>query len=346
MTVYCGVDFHARVQTVSWLNTEDGEMHQRDLHHQKDDIRGFYKQFSGEVVVGLEASGYSRWFEEMLEELGRQIWIGDATEIRRLARRRQKNDRRDANLILDLLVKGEFPRVHRLSAESLEIMRHIRYRHKLVKMRTMVKNSLHAISIGGGLSLKKELGTKNARTKLESMPLTPVLSEQRKRWLELMDGLSEKIESAEKWLREQATGDERVALLQTHPGIGLLSSLALVHSLEPVTRFSTSRKVVAYIGLDPMEKSSAEKIRYGAVSKAGSKLLRFLLGEAGQTAARHDPELRSFYNRLQKRSLRQKAKVAVARKLAVRSYIMLRDRIDYDEFLRRGVLARSSRVDT
>ena len=227
--LFRSVDFHARVQTVSWLDTEDGEVHQRDLHHQKDDIRAFYEQFSGEVVVGLEASGYSRWFEEMLEELGCQIWIGDATEIRRLARRRQKNDRRDANLILDLLVKGEFPRVHRLSAESLEIMRHIRYRHKLVKMRTMVKNSLHAISIGGGLSLKKELGTKNARTKLESMPLTPVLSEQRKRWLELMDALSEKIESAEKWLREQATGDERVALLQTHPGIGLLSSLALVH---------------------------------------------------------------------------------------------------------------------
>lgn len=116
--------------------------------------------------------------------------------------------------------------------------------------------------------------------------------------------------------------------------------------MEPVSRFSTSRKVVAYVGLDPMEKSSAEKIHYGAVSKAGSKLLRFLLGEAGQTAARKDPELRNFYNRLTKRSLKQKAKVAVARKLAVRSYIMLRDRIDYEEFVRRGVLARSSRVDT
>jgi transposase len=279
----------------------------------------------------------------MLEELGHQILIGDAAEIRRLARRRQKNDRRDANLILDLLVKGEFPRVHRLTPESLEVMRQIRYRHKLVKMRTIVKNSLHALSIGAGLSLKRQLFTRKARTKFEAMRLTPVLNEQRDRWLELMDTLNQKIESAEKWLKDQAVGDERVGLLQTHPGIGLLSALALVHSLEPVARFSTSRKVVAYIGLDPMEKSSAEKIRYGAVSKAGSKLLRFLLGEAGQAAARKDPELRIFYSRLTKRSLRQKAKVAVARKLAVRSYIMLRDRIDYEEFLRRGILARSSR---
>src|SRR5436190_16661364 len=109
MPVYCGVDFHARMQTVSWINTDDGEVRQRDLHHQKEDIRGFYEQFSGEVIVGFEASGYSRWFEEMLEELGHQILIGDAAEIRRVARRRQKNDRRDANLILDLVVKGEFP---------------------------------------------------------------------------------------------------------------------------------------------------------------------------------------------------------------------------------------------
>src|SRR6266567_6478791 len=154
MTVYCGVDFHARVQTVSWLDTSDGEIHQKDLNHQEDDVKAFYQQFSGEVIVGLEATGYSRWFEEMIEALGHQVWIGDAGEIRRLAKRRQKNDRRDADLILDLMAKGEFPRVHRLSSHSREILRQMRHRHKLIKIRTMVRNSLHAIAIGAGLSLK------------------------------------------------------------------------------------------------------------------------------------------------------------------------------------------------
>jgi transposase len=102
MAVYIGVDFHARVQTVSYLTTEDGEVHQIELHHKnKTEIRAFYAQFSDEVIVGFETSGYAYWFEEMLEELGHQVWIGDPAEIRRLARRRQKNDRRDANLILD-----------------------------------------------------------------------------------------------------------------------------------------------------------------------------------------------------------------------------------------------------
>ena len=108
MTIYCGVDFHARLQTVSFLDTSDGESHQQDLHHQKDGIRAFYSQFSGEVIVGLEASAYSRWFEQMLEELGHQVLIGDAAEIRRLARRRQKNDHRDADLLLELLHKVTF----------------------------------------------------------------------------------------------------------------------------------------------------------------------------------------------------------------------------------------------
>jgi transposase len=118
MTVYCGVDFHARSQTISYLDTAEGEVHSRELHHQKDDVRSFYQQLSGEVIVGLEASGYSSWFEEMLESLGHQVWVGDATEIRRLARRRQKNDRRDAEHILELLLKGEFPRLPRQTAES------------------------------------------------------------------------------------------------------------------------------------------------------------------------------------------------------------------------------------
>jgi hypothetical protein len=112
--IYCGVDFHARQQTVCCLTTETGELVSHELKHDnKDELRKFYAQFSGPVIVGLEASGYSPWFEQLLEELGHQVWLGDAAEIRRRARRRQKNDRRDAELILELLIHDEFPRIHR-----------------------------------------------------------------------------------------------------------------------------------------------------------------------------------------------------------------------------------------
>jgi transposase len=122
----------------------------------------------------------------------------------------------------------------------------------------------------------------------------------------------------------------------------LLTGLALVHTLEPITRFSNQRKVAAYVGFDPKERSSGEKKRYLGISKAGSRVLRYLLIEAAQRASVGDPELKRFYLRLFHRHGRPKAKVAVARKLLIRSYILLRDEIDYAEFNRRAVAARSA----
>lgn len=344
MTIYIGVDFHARSQTVAWCDTSNGEIQTRTLHHQKDDVRGFYAQFNGEVIVGIEASGYSSWFEELLLTLGHQSWIGDAAEIRRRARRRQKNDRRDAELILELLLRSEFPRVYRPSLKSREVLRLLRYRSRLVKFRTMVKNSLHAIALSAGVSLRRRLTTRAGRESMQTLTLSPGLGKQREEWLSLMDELQRRITDAETILQQHAEGDQRVTRLQTHPGLGLLTSLALVHTLGPVNRFSSSRKVTAYIGLEPREHSSGEKQKMLGISKAGSRLLRFLLGEAAHSAIKGDEELKRFYCRLVHRCGPQKATIAVARKLLIRAYILLRDEIDYHEFLRRGVAAGPARV--
>jgi len=145
------------------------------------------------------------------------------------------------------------------------------------------------------------------------------------------------------WLQQQSQADQRISRLRTHPGVGLLTALCLVHSLEPVSRFANSRKVTAYAGLDPVERSSAERQRFLGISKGGSRVLRFLLVEAAHTALRKDAELRRFYQRLAQRHGRPKAKVAVSRKLLIRTYIMLRDEIDYAEFQRRAVAARPAR---
>ena len=342
--VYCGVDFHARQQTICSLTTEDGVMSTHELKHQnKAELKAFYAQFSGPVLVGLEASGYSPWFEQMLEELGHEVWLGDAVEIRRRARRRQKNDRRDAELILDLLIHDEFPRIHRPAAQSREILRMLRYRHKLVQMRTIIKNSLQALSIQSGLSLRARLFTRAGLEQLQSVNMSPVMQYQRAQWLAALEPLNQRILEAGNWLAQQAAGDARIDRLRTHPGIGLLTALGLVHTLEPLTRFSNQRQVVAYIGFDPKERSSGEKKRYLGISKAGSRVLRFLLVEAVQTASKGDPELKRFYFRLRLRHGQPKAKVAVARKLLIRGYILLRDQIDYAEFNRRAVAARLAR---
>jgi transposase len=336
MTLYIGVDIHARQQTVSYLDTADGTTSLVELQHERDDIKGFYSQFQGEVIIGIEACGYTNWFEELVEQLGHQLLVGDAAEIRRLARRRQKNDRRDANLLLDLLVHNEFPALFRYSRESREVLRQLRYRHKLVKLRTMVVNTLHALAINAGLSLRAKLLTKGGRRQLSGLQLSVISQQQRDELLSLADELTRRIGTVEQWLQAQAKSDVRVQRLQTHPGVGLLTSLCLVHTLGDLSRFPSTRKVAAYVGFDPMEDSSAERKAYGGISKAGSRLLRYLLVEAGQTAAKDDEHLKQFYRRLLPRRGKARAKVAVARKLLIRCFIMGRAEIDYAEFLRRG----------
>ena len=343
-TIYIGVDFHARQQTICYLTTESGELQLYELKHQnKEEVRTFYAQFQGQVIVGLEASGYSPWFERLLEELGCEVWLGHATEIRRRARWRQKNDRRDAELILDLMLHDEFPRLYLPPLQSREVLRMLRYRQKLVKIRTMGKNSLQALALQSGLAKGSHLFTKTGQQELRATVMSPAMQWQREQWLQLLEPLNQRLTETMFWLKQQSLDDPRIARLRTHPGIGLLTSLCLVHSLEPVTRFRNQRKVVAYAGLEPLERSSAEKIRFLGISKAGSRILRYLLVEAAQVAVRKDEELKRFYQRLAERRGRAKAKVATARKLLIRAYIMLREEIDYAEFRRRAVAAALAR---
>ena len=347
MEIYIGVDFHARQQTLCYLTTEDGQVLTHQLKHgDKHEVRTFYAQFTGRVIVGLEASGYSPWFEQLLEELGHEVWLGHATEIRRRARCRQKNDRRDAELILDLMVHDEFPRLYRPCPQSREIMRMLRYRQKLIKIRTMGKNSLQALALQSGLAKRSHLFTKAGRQELCTTAMSPAMQWQREQWFQLLEPLNERLLETMLWLKQQSQDDRRISLLRTHPGIGLLTSLCVVHSLSPVSRFRNQRKVAAYGGFDPMERSSAERKRFLGISKAGSRVLRYLLVEAAHTAVKKDDDLKRFYQRLAVRRGKPKAKTAVARKLLVRSYIMLRDEIDYAEFRRRAVAARLARQST
>jgi len=342
--IYIGVDFHARQQTICYLKTETGELVISELPHQdKEQLGAFYQQFPGRVVIGLEASGYSAWFEALLERLGCEVWLGDATEIRRRARWRYKSDRRDAELIWELLVHNEFPRLHQPAPESREVLRMLRYRQKLIKLRTMSKNSLQAIALQAGLAKGKQLFTAAGQQQLKAAEMSAALHWQQEQWFALLQPLNQQLLATMVWFKAHSKADVGIQRLRTHPGIGLLTSLCLQHTLQPVSRFRNQRKVVAYAGFDPVIRSSAERATYLGISKAGSRMLRYLLVEAVHTSIRYDEDLKRFYKRLAARRGRAKAKVAAARKLLIRAYIMMRDEIDYAEFRRRAVAARLAR---
>jgi transposase len=334
MTLYIGVDFHPHQQTVSYCNNEEGEVHQTSLVNNVEQVRRFYGQLP-KAVVGIEASCTAAWFEQLLSELGHELKVGNPSAIRARARSRHKSDKRDADLILDLLVKDEFPELWRRPLPSQSVLEQLRFRHHLVKHRTQICNRLQALAHAAGLP-KKGIQTKRARVALVAANFTETQSFERDQMFELLDDLTERIQQVEKWLAEKAAGDEKVELLLTHKGVGLLNALAVVHTLGDINRFPSSKEAVAYTGLDPLEQSSAGKVRFGSISKAGSSVLRHLLGQAMHVAVRYDGELRSFYKRLANRRSKSIAKVATTRKLLIRLFIMLRDGIDYSEFKRRG----------
>src|SRR5260370_6434144 len=189
MKVYIGVDLHVRTQTVCWCDTRTGEQQERLLDHERDDVRSFYAQFVAPAVVGVEGSGYSLWFHRLMEETGHQLVVGDAQAIRQFARRRQKNDRRDAQLLLDLLLHGDFPVVHVPSPASRDVLALLRYRHRLVRMRTMLRNGLQAVALSHQLRLGARGLSARRPQEVAGLPPPGSFARQRPRLLALVRAL-------------------------------------------------------------------------------------------------------------------------------------------------------------
>ena len=321
-----GCDFHTRFQQIAMLDPATGEIIERRLEHETGEARRFYASLSSPARVGIEATINAQWFERILSEYHHELWVGDAAEIRAAMVRKQKTDSRDALHILDLLLTNRFPRIWIPSSAERDVRQMLRHRHKLVGFRTSVMNQLHALAMSQGLCRKKKLWTTVGRKKLKGLALDPWASRRRNELLKLLDQLDPWIEELDQAVIQEAESRPAVVRLMKHPGVGPVTALAFVLTIGPVERFRKSKQVVSYLGLNPSEDSSAGKQRLGSISKQGNSMTRWLLTEAAQTAARLDPELRRDYLRLKfRRGISGVAKVAIARKLAVRLYWMLRE---------------------
>ncbi len=277
----------------------------------------------------MEAVGNSQWFEGMLAELGHELWIGDAARIRRLVVRQQKTDRRDARHILDLLLDGRFPRLWVPSAEMRDVRQLLRHRQKLVELRTQVKNQLQHLALNQGVRRKRRLWSLAGRAVLEQLPLAGWTARRRSDLLAMLDQMNVHIAELDSAVRAEAERRSEVRLLMTHPGVGPVVGLAYVLTLGPVSRFPRGKQVASYLGLIPSEHSSGGRQKLGSISRQGNTMMRTLLVEAAQNAARFDEPLRRDYRRLAARKHKALAKVMVARKLAVRMYWMLRNQQPY-----------------
>ena len=336
--IIIGVDFHPEYQEIASVNTDSGEYQEKRLAHPKE-AEEFYRSLScvGQVVrVGMEASGHGRWFERLLEGLGVELWRGDAEVIRAKRGRKQKTDREDARHILKLLLKDDFPRIWVPNWENRDLRQLLWHRHRMVQARTRIMNQLQAVALNEGLRCKKRLWREHGRQQLESFRLAPWASRRRQDLLELLDRLNPTIAELSQAIEQEAEKFPEARCLMTHPGVGPLTALAFVLIIGRAERFQCGKQIAAYLGLVPLEDSSGNRRRLGHITKQGSPMLRFLLVEAAQVTVRSLPEWRSKYFHLMMRRGRKIAKVAMARRLAIRLYWMWRKGWDYEQVKKFG----------
>ena len=331
--IIVGCDFHPRWQQVAIFEAATGEIGERKLVNGNGEAEQFYRSLPVPSLVGLESCGNSQWFLELMEQLGHEVWVGDAAQIRASYVRKQKTDRRDAGHILKLLLEGRFPRLWRPDAAVRDLRQLLIHRHRLVQIRTRVKNGLQHLAMNRGMQKKSKLWSAAGQRAFLELPLPGWAGCRRQDLLGLLAKLEEQIRPLEAAVEKAAFTHKQARLLMTQPGVGAITALAFVVTLGDANRFQRGKQVSSYLGLIPREHSSSGQQRLGAISKQGNSFMRMLLVEAAQTAVRLDEGLRKKYQHRCHSKAKGVAKVAAARKLAVRLYWMLRTNTPYPEIV-------------
>ena len=243
--IIIGVDFHPEFQQIASVDSETGELQEKRLMHPQE-AEKFYRDLADagqKVRVGMEASGHARWFERLVAELQFELWIGDATAIRAKRVRKQKTDRQDAQLILRLMLKDDFPQIWVPNWENRDLRQLLWHRHRMVQARTRIMNQLQAVAINEGLRCKKRLWRDAGREQLESFRLAPWASRRRRDLLELLDRLTPTIAELTAAIEQEVERCPAAQRLQTHPGVGALTALAFVLIIGRAERFQRGKQI-------------------------------------------------------------------------------------------------------
>jgi transposase len=203
-----------------------------------------------------------------------------------------------------------------------------------------VKNELQHLAMNKGITKGRRLWSAAGEKVLCELPLAPWASRRREDLFKLRSMLNEQVAALDEAVKHVAEENERARLLMTQPGVGPITSMAFVLTMGDVSRFPRGKQVASYLGLIPREYSSGGHQRFGSISKQGNRFMRMLLVEAAQCVVRYDEGFRNEYLHRCHTKPRGVAKVAAARKLAVRLYWMLRTNTAYPEIARVGSSSR------
>jgi transposase len=298
--------------------------------------RGALELFAGSLCptdeVVMEATGPAMEIARILEPHVARVVVANAQDVRAISHARVKSDRFDARTLADLLSAGMLESVWVPDAETSALRRQVARRAALVRQRTRAKNEIHATLARCllGRSPVSDLFGEQGRAWLEAQDLAEEEAETLTGCLRQIDFLDGEVAMIDRKLSEWAAGSKDARRLMSIPGVGAGVAAALMAAIGDISRFSSSRQLVAYLGLDPQVRQSGdEPARHGRISKRGNAQARSVLVEAAWIAIRQPGPLCAFGERIRARKGAQVAAVAIARKLACLCWQLLTKEEDY-----------------
>ena len=330
--LHVGLDMHKRFSRIVVLDDAGETVEQQTLYHNdREGLVEYFRDKAGKAVVTVEAVLGWYWLYELLEELGVEMRLVHPRKVRLIAESTVKTDTIDAGTLAQLERTGFLPEAYIPPREVRDNRELLRYRMSLVRIRTGLKNRVHATLDKLGISHPfSDLFGLAGRQFLAGVELRPVYQRALDSYLALLDEVAGRIESVTRDIKAQLKPDPRADLLMTIPGIAHLTAYLLLCEIGDIRRFSSAKKLCAYGGIVPKTRQSAEHCWQGRITKEGNRYIRWGLVEAACKAPHKDWKLAQYHRRIAKRRGPQKARVAVARKLLVAVWHVLTHEEPYE----------------
>jgi transposase len=303
------------------------------VDNQKLALKRYFRQFRGQSVqVAVEACGFWPAFREAVEPEVKRLVLVHPQRVKAIASAKLKNDRVDSATLAHLLRCDLLPESWKADRETQARRQQVRLRATLVRQRTRLKNQVHAVLHQQGLrSPVTDLFGKRGRQWLAQVQLPPQARESVTVCCRLIDDYTQEIENQNLQLSVQAGKDERARWLMTIPGIGVYSAMLLLAEIGDIHRFPDKHALCSHAGLVPRVRESAGKRARSGITHQGSPWLRWIMVEAAQVATRSSPGAKQYYERLRRKKPAHVARIALARKLLVAVWALLRHGVVFDE---------------
>ncbi|MBU4245530.1 MAG: IS110 family transposase [Nanoarchaeota archaeon] len=329
---YIGVDLHKKTCYITVMNKEGVIKKQTEISTDVDKVKKFFGKYQG-MPVAVESTMNWIPFYENLESLGLNVSLSNPLQTKAIASARIKNDKVDSRVLADLLRTNLLPTAYIQPREIRDLKELVRQRINYVELRTRIKNKIHSVMFK--TNIKHEFSNLYGKAGMEflrTVELRDIFREELNRYLITLELLNKQIGELEDNIEKNAKEDYDCKLLMTIPGISFFTALVIKSEIGDIGRFPNANKLCAYAGLIPSTYQSAEKIRFGRITKRGSKWLRKSMVDAVTSGSRNQNKISIFYRKLKKNKGTGKAKVAAARKLCSVVFAILKDKQPFREF--------------